>query len=306
MKNNKNVAQGDVSLAELKKNVELSEIIDNLEKENGAIIQVNLALSMRLERVNKMVDKLDLNISELNKIIYDQANKIDNLQSTLAESRAEILRTAANATIQGALNDSISQANHEAALHEIQELKSSLKTARDNSNMYKSAYENLIQRRTNNTSPSAEKFISDLKHKNAELMARNCQLASKQGDLAYEKRIAHLEIIVANLKSSLKHYDAEVDELGNLISKPCIWDRDRVLATMKNPNKQKGEELKIRLVHSQYGHYIDARIFKDGEPTKRGLCLAPSKMSKFAGLLSYGLEKAMDLITVEEEENANV
>lgn len=52
---------------------------------------------------------------------------------------------------------------------------------------------------------------------------------------------------------------------------PSIWDYERELLRI---NKRNDEDVIVRLVHSMYGYYIDARIWMDERPTTRGICLS--------------------------------
>jgi chromosome segregation ATPase len=280
--NTKSSVKEGIQIAKLKKaNESLGKTVVRLESENTQFQSEISQLRKDLGSAQRSKGVIDRKFNGAKKTIEEQAQEINRLNVLLSETASDrdnykssyesITRRQANFVVQAQAAEDYAKLHFE--------------------------YAKLAEKVANQ-----DQEIAELKYKNGELMARNCRLACTPVIVdvtEYVDRIEGLEMLVNNLRHSLEHYEAHVDEYGNLVEKPTIWDMDILLADMQNPNKQKNDDLRIRLVHSQYGYYVDARIFKDGEPTRRGLCLAPDKMVEFTGVLEYALEKAMEVIDNE-------
>ena len=150
-----------------------------------------------------------------------------------------------------------------------------------------------------------EKECSELKGKNGELSARNCQLAIElkclktggrnNGKATFfdnpnydsKKKVDSLQSYIDNVNKVLKSYGIEVDYFGNVVVKQSIWTSERVLAVLP---KNDTEEVKYRLVKNEYGYFVDIRVYKNDKPTRKGLCFKTDLISDFAKTLDVVIE----------------
>jgi len=108
-----------------------------------------------------------------------------------------------------------------------------------------------------------------------------------------EATIFRNRFVISNLKRSLDHYDAKYDEDGNLTQKENIWNKEVELGSMR---KNAQELIKFRAVTSSLGDFVDCRVFKQGQPTRKGLCLSLSKLKEFNYNLNHIIPYAEEVI----------
>lgn len=172
---------------------------------------------------------------------------------------------------------------------------------------YKTSLQSLNNKYTKETGRNIklEKECDELRVKNGELSARNCQLAIElkclktggrnNGKATFfdnpkhdiNKKVDSLQSYIDNVNKVLKSYGIEVDYFGNVVVKQSIWTSERLLAVLP---KNDTEEVKYRLVKNEYGYFVDIRFYKNDKPTRKGLCFKPDFVSDFAKTLDVVIE----------------
>lgn len=113
------------------------------------------------------------------------------------------------------------------------------------------------------------------------------QLQLSKGELSHaEFEIAHLKSQLAESKFEIAHLKDRLESKKS--TKTNIWDNIELIDFHEKNNY---ETLILRKCSNEYGDFIDARLFNQGNPTQKGLCLNYDLFKTFISMGQRTLSK---------------